>query len=179
MRPVSMGPFRKRPCTERGDAPLPARRPTEAYPRGTVREGNEAGVDAAALECRDLREWVPGGRCAAVQGYRTASHERSPPPTKSPGAAVYRCGWGRRRSRRRRGGLNGGERILGTSPIVTGPRSGSAAGRTRRCRPRSRPRSAGRTCGNTPARWATVPPSPSRYTPAPGTREGIPRTCRR
>ncbi|MGB5994548.1 MAG: hypothetical protein WBG20_03950, partial [Candidatus Deferrimicrobiaceae bacterium] len=29
--------------------------------------------------------------------YRTASHERSPPPTKSPGAAVYRCGWGRLR----------------------------------------------------------------------------------
>ena len=32
LRPVSGGPFRKRPCTERVDAPLPARRPTEAYP---------------------------------------------------------------------------------------------------------------------------------------------------
>ena len=30
--PASRGPFRKRPCTERADAPRPARRPTEAYP---------------------------------------------------------------------------------------------------------------------------------------------------
>jgi len=27
-----------------------------------VREGYEAGADAAALECRDLREWIPGDR---------------------------------------------------------------------------------------------------------------------
>ncbi|MGA8754628.1 hypothetical protein, partial [Candidatus Deferrimicrobium sp.] len=45
---------------------------------GTTREGNDAGADAAGLECRDLREWSPGGRCAAVQVHRTASHERSP-----------------------------------------------------------------------------------------------------
>ena len=32
MRPASRGPLPKRPCTERVDAPLPARRPTEAYP---------------------------------------------------------------------------------------------------------------------------------------------------
>ena len=31
--PVSGAPFRKRPSTERVDAPRPARRPTEAYPR--------------------------------------------------------------------------------------------------------------------------------------------------
>src|SRR4030067_626906 len=31
-------------------------------PCGTLREGNEAGADAAGLECRDLREWTPGGR---------------------------------------------------------------------------------------------------------------------
>ena len=30
--------------------------------RGTVREGNDAGADAADLECRDLREWPPGCR---------------------------------------------------------------------------------------------------------------------
>ena len=30
--PASRGPFRKRPCTERVDAPRPARRPAEAYP---------------------------------------------------------------------------------------------------------------------------------------------------
>src|SRR5665647_3050213 len=47
---------------------------------GTMREGNDAGADAAGLECRDLREWSPGSRCAAVQVYRTASHERSPAP---------------------------------------------------------------------------------------------------
>src|SRR5512141_812198 len=45
---------------------------------GTVREGNDDGADAAGLECRDLREWSPEGRCAAVQVHRTASHERSP-----------------------------------------------------------------------------------------------------
>jgi hypothetical protein len=78
VRPASRVPFPKRPCTERVDAPPPARRPTEAYPCGTTREGNDAGADAAGLECRDLREWSPGGRCAAVQVYRTASHERSP-----------------------------------------------------------------------------------------------------
>jgi len=33
LRPASMGPLPKRPCTERADAPRPARRPTEAYPR--------------------------------------------------------------------------------------------------------------------------------------------------
>src|SRR3990170_445112 len=49
---------------------------------GTAREGDEAGVDAAALECRDLREWPPGGRSAAVRVHRTASHERSPPPRR-------------------------------------------------------------------------------------------------
>jgi len=78
VRPVSRVPFPQRPCTERVDAPPPARRPTEAYPLGTVREGNDAGADAAGLECRDLREWSPGSRCAAVQVHRTASHERSP-----------------------------------------------------------------------------------------------------
>jgi len=38
--------------------------------RGTVRAGNEAGGDAAALECRDLREWISGGRRARVSGCR-------------------------------------------------------------------------------------------------------------
>jgi len=36
--------------TERVDAPHPARRATEAYWASTVRERNEAGADAAALE---------------------------------------------------------------------------------------------------------------------------------
>src|SRR3990172_1742321 len=35
--------------------------------RGTVRAGNDAGGDAAALECRDLKEWIPGGRRARVR----------------------------------------------------------------------------------------------------------------
>jgi hypothetical protein len=82
VRPASRVPFPQSPCTERVDAPHPARRPTETYPLGTVREGNDAGADAAGLECRDLREWSPGGRCAAVQVHRTASHERSPPPRR-------------------------------------------------------------------------------------------------
>jgi hypothetical protein len=29
---------------------------------GTVRTGNAAGGDAAALECRDLKEWTSGDR---------------------------------------------------------------------------------------------------------------------
>jgi hypothetical protein len=32
VRPASRVPFPQRPCTERVDAPPPARRPTEAYP---------------------------------------------------------------------------------------------------------------------------------------------------
>ena len=39
---------------------------------------------------------APDPRAPAQQG---ATPERSPPPTKSPGAAVYRCGWGRPRSK--------------------------------------------------------------------------------
>src|SRR4030065_2770227 len=35
---------------------------------GTVRAGNEAGGDAAALECRDLKEWISGGRRARAPG---------------------------------------------------------------------------------------------------------------
>ena len=74
--PVSGAPFRKRPCTERVDAP----RPGGALPRrtlgGTMREGNEAGGDAAALECRHLREWWSGGRRAPVPGRGNASGHR-------------------------------------------------------------------------------------------------------
>jgi len=42
--------------TERVDAPHPARRATEAYCASTVRERNEAGADAAALECNRICE---------------------------------------------------------------------------------------------------------------------------
>src|SRR3990172_11495848 len=59
VRPASRGPLPKRPCTERVDAPLPARRPTEAYPQRYGEGGNEAGADAAALECRDLAGMDP------------------------------------------------------------------------------------------------------------------------
>src|SRR3972149_4971207 len=54
----------------RGGARAPARRgprPRRTR-RGTVRTGNEAGADAAALECRDLREWISGGRRGRVPG---------------------------------------------------------------------------------------------------------------
>jgi hypothetical protein len=44
-------------CAPSGEAPCRG-----VPPGGTVREGNEAGGDAAALECRDLREWCYGGR---------------------------------------------------------------------------------------------------------------------
>ena len=94
MRPASRVPFPKRLCTERVDAPPPARRPTEAYPLGTMREGNDAGADAAGLECRDLREWSPGGRCAAVQVHCTASHERSPALRGDAPARLLLAGYG-------------------------------------------------------------------------------------
>jgi hypothetical protein len=42
--------------TERADAPHPARRATEAYFGSTARERNEAGADAAALECHRIYE---------------------------------------------------------------------------------------------------------------------------
>jgi hypothetical protein len=42
--------------TERVDAPHPARHATEAYCAGTARERNEAGADAAALECNRIYE---------------------------------------------------------------------------------------------------------------------------
>ena len=42
--------------TERVDAPHPARHATEAYCASTVRERNEAGADAAALECNRIYE---------------------------------------------------------------------------------------------------------------------------
>src|SRR4030065_491461 len=38
--------------------------------RGTVRAGNEAGGEAAALGSRDLREWISGGRRAQGAGGR-------------------------------------------------------------------------------------------------------------
>ncbi len=44
-------------CAPSGEAPCRG-----VPPGGTVREGNEAGGDAAALDCRDLREWCYGGR---------------------------------------------------------------------------------------------------------------------
>ena len=46
---------------------------------GTVREGNEAGADAAALECRDLREWPPGDRSADSRIHRESSDEARTP----------------------------------------------------------------------------------------------------
>jgi hypothetical protein len=60
---------------------------------GTVREGNEVGADAAALECRDLREWTPGGRshCAPTPSACCAlRHPRNVACTGDPG----RCGGG-------------------------------------------------------------------------------------
>jgi hypothetical protein len=51
--PASRGPFRKRPCIERVDAPLPARRPTEAYP---LRYGE--GGQRSRSGCSDPR--MPG-----------------------------------------------------------------------------------------------------------------------
>jgi len=47
---------------------------------GTVRESNEGGADAASLECRDLREWIPGGRSADLRVPRKGSDGASDPP---------------------------------------------------------------------------------------------------
>jgi len=43
-------------CTESADAPHRQGVATEAYCEGTVRERNEAGADAAALECGSIYE---------------------------------------------------------------------------------------------------------------------------
>jgi hypothetical protein len=43
-------------CIERADAPHPARRRDRSVLASTVRERNEAGADAAALECGRIHE---------------------------------------------------------------------------------------------------------------------------
>ena len=60
--PASGGPFRKRPCIERVDAPLPARRLTEAYPLrygegGQRRRGGCSGTRMPGSEGMIL--WMP------------------------------------------------------------------------------------------------------------------------
>jgi len=60
--PESGGPFRKRPCIERVDAPLPARRLTEAYPLrygegGQRRRGGCSGTRMPGSEGMIL--WMP------------------------------------------------------------------------------------------------------------------------
>src|SRR3990170_4463487 len=67
-----------RPPARRGDRP---RRPR----RGTVRAGNEAGGDAAALECLDLKEWISGGRRARVPPSETTYARGAPLVERSPG----------------------------------------------------------------------------------------------
>src|SRR3989337_1584262 len=64
--PASRGPFLKRPCTERVDAPRPARRPAEAYP---PRYGE--GGQRSRRGCRGPRKpGSEGGREAGVAGWR-------------------------------------------------------------------------------------------------------------
>src|SRR3990170_1171612 len=63
--PASRGPFLKRPCTERVDAPLPARRPTEAYPQrygegGQRRRSGCSGPRMPGSEGMDL--WRPASQ---------------------------------------------------------------------------------------------------------------------
>ena len=55
MRPASRGPLPKRPCTERVDAPLPARRSTEAYPL-RYGEGGQRSRSAAVRVHRTLSD---------------------------------------------------------------------------------------------------------------------------
>src|SRR4030042_7106081 len=72
--PASIGPFLKRPCTERVDAPRPARRPAEAYPprygEGGRRSRSEGpvpgrGGSRGEADAPSDRE----GRPSAAQGY--------------------------------------------------------------------------------------------------------------
>src|SRR4030042_4977800 len=63
--PASIGPFLKRPCTERVDAPRPARRPAEAYPPRYGEDGQRSrsgcsGPRMPGSEGMDL--WRPGGQ---------------------------------------------------------------------------------------------------------------------
>jgi hypothetical protein len=77
---------------------------------GTVREGNEAGADAVALECRDLRKWPPGDRSADLRVHRKSSDFAKEPPPKMRKPA---------KMPRNRGAYvalaAGGEEFLGTS----------------------------------------------------------------
>jgi hypothetical protein len=114
----ALGPPYRAKQPQEGGAVRPASRGRSGRgraPRGSMRRIRRGGgAEARSPSRRDVcgtqqsqEEWRER---AAVRVNRTASHERSPPPTKSPGAAGYRCGWGSLRSERR-----GVPKFLGTS----------------------------------------------------------------
>ncbi len=108
--PAFRVPFRKRPCTERVDAPHPARRPAEAYPPrygegGQRCRGGCSGPRMPGSEGMDL--WRP-----ASQG------PESSPPLHQEHTCFVRCG-GVPESGDPRGVSNtgGGARVLRNVPV--------------------------------------------------------------
>jgi hypothetical protein len=55
---------------------------------GTAREGNKAGADVAALECRDLREWILGGRSPSCGCYADNRGPEAPASLLRPPSAT-------------------------------------------------------------------------------------------
>ena len=82
--PAPRDPFLKRPCTERVDAPRPARRPTEAYPPRYGEDGQRSRRGCSdprmpGSEGMDL--WRPASPCAewpSVPGYPGGGSVRQP-----------------------------------------------------------------------------------------------------
>ena len=102
MRPASRGAFRKRPCTERADAPRPARPPIEAYPQ---RYGE--GGQRSRRGCSGPR--MPGS-------YGNGPLE----------AGAQACGFIARRATKRAAPLRG--RGAGPCPLYRGDCGGADAG---------------------------------------------------
>jgi len=84
VRPASRVPFPQSPCigkvqrSRRRRGRSEVKRSRTGSPHGEPRTESPLRGGVAGLETRDLREWSPEGRCAAVQVHRKASHERSP-----------------------------------------------------------------------------------------------------
>ena len=70
LRPASRVPFRKKPCTERADAPRPARRTTEAYPPryGEGGQRSRRGCSGTRMPGSEgMEPWTPVPPSSAAQ----------------------------------------------------------------------------------------------------------------
>jgi hypothetical protein len=92
--PASGDPFLKRPCTERDDAPRPARRPAEAYPPryGEGGQRSRSGCSGPRMPGSPGNGSVGAGEPGApVVSPRVRSRSRA--PCKVPQRSISRNAW--------------------------------------------------------------------------------------